>query len=412
MKKGNLDGIFAKKEETQEGATQEPEQEVTENTEQEEQEKQEETEQEEQEEQQETVDEESTDEAEEQQEDENEEGQEDENEKGQEDETEEDTEQSPTERYDQVAKDLGYENAEAFFNSEALDKIKKFDEISKEYEKTKSENEELYNAYEEVGNPFVNDKVYKVNKLLSENEDMTIEVASNLVDGNVSEMSDLDVLKLKEKVENPDLTNRLINKSLERKYDIEDWDDIDEDASDYINIDAKKARKSLKKYTDIEVPEKIIPENIQEKIKSKEDTAQKSIEEIEKEWEKPLSQFDDAFKQVPIPIPKKDKEGKMSAEVYSNYVLNSDDKAEMRKRVDNIIKQNKLSLTDENLKLINEKVIRDITFERLPKIISIAVDKAVNDYKQSASDRKYNPSKPKGKKVDKTKKGKKSLLDM
>lgn len=315
----------------------------------------------------------------------------------------EEEKEDPIERYNKFAKDMGYEDADAFFNSKAMEKLKGYDELKDSFEKTKQENEELYSTYEQSQNPFAKAEVYKINKLISENEGMPLDVASKIAKGGFDEMNNYDLLVLNAKREDPDMSERLIKKSLERKYDIDDWDELDDDAKDFMEMDARKAKRTLSKMSDIEVPERIIPDNIQEKIKNKQEEASRSIEEIEQEWSPVMEKFDDAFKEIPVPYEHKGKN-----EVIANYVLSDKDKTSLRKKTDSIIKNNKIKPTKENIASVNEMVLKELYFDRLPKLIGIAVDKAVNDYKEQAQKSKYNPSTPSGKKADKAS-GKKSL---
>ena len=314
--------------------------------------------------------------------------------------------------HDKFAVGLGYENFDAFLNSGAADKIKKYEDLSELNKKITAENEELFSSYEQIQNPFVNEKVYKINKLLEENEGMGAKLASKIADGDFDNTSDLDVIMLSMNVDDPDIPTRLIKKDLERKYDIDDWGDLDDDTKELLELDARRAKKKLSKLSDIEVPEKVLPDNIREKIQSKQSEAQRSIEEIDSEWSPALEKFDDAFKELPLPIPKKDKNGNLSYETISKYVLSNEDKSRGKQMVQNIVRKNKLSLTKENVDKINHEVMNHIYLSNLPKMFSIVADKAVNDYKETIEKGKYNPT-PEGKKVDNAKKkGKKSIMDL
>lgn len=335
--------------------------------------------------------------------------------KEQESEKQEETEkQDVADKANEVAKSLGYEDANAFLNYNIPKIVEDYKNMKEENDKIKQENEELYNQYSEVGNPFKNEVSYKFNKLQEDNPNVPEDVLIKIAKGNFSDMNDREVLKLNEMAKDQDMTQRSIERQLKKKFDIEDWSDIDdEDIKEDIKIARKKAEKKLSSYVNddkYKMPENITPENIKEKIVNKNKEKQQTEEDIKVSWQKDLENFNNAFREMPIPVFNKDK-GKV-VNSGSKYVLSDNKLNTYKKEVEEFLTKNNIKPSKQTRGLINDIVRQRVRDDNFAYIVQTAVDKARNEEKQRQEEKKYNPSKPKKKKKTPDKGETKTLGDL
>ena len=288
---------------------------------------------------------------------------------------------------------FGYNSIDDLINSDAGDKLKQFEQLSKDLGLSKKENEELLGEFSNKKTPFANDHVLKLNYLLEKNPDMSPVIASRLISGDLSNMSDLDKIFLVEQIKNPDLTDRHIRRSLEKEFGVESYNELfdaelDEDIKLDIETKSSKAKRELSKFdvSDIKADDTYIPENIQERITQKIEASKLDIEGIERTWTPSIQYMEENFKEIDIPsIDRPTKEIKKD---YVKYVLNEQDRHSLAKIAMDYVKKNNIKeITTDSQNKINREVFKELLLLKLPNIIQTAVDKATSDefarYKQN-----------------------------
>lgn len=307
---------------------------------------------------------------------------------------------------DKVKSLLGYDSVSDLLKSETIAKLKEYDALVKERESLKKENEALYVEFGRVNNPFVNKDVYRLNKVLSENEGMSADVALKLITMG-DNMDDVQKVILAEKIENPDLSDRQIDRVIAKRFGVEDVNDLydlDDDDKLDLQISAKKASRTLKNKIgdDIDMPERLLPEEVQKKIDEKIKAKEESVAKLEETWSPVASYLEDNFKEMPIPL--FDSKSKESVE-YSKYVLTDDDRKRASELLMTFAKSFGISeLNKDTIQAANTYVYQSLLAEKLPRLVQIAVDKTKTETIEEIQRERDNPP------ADKAKDGKKPNL--
>lgn len=288
--------------------------------------------------------------------------------------------------YDAVmAEKLGYNTVQDFLNSDAIEKVKTFDNINSEYNRLKQENQELLSEFSTVDNPFAHESVLKLNMLLKSNPDMNPNVAMKLISADFNSMDNIQKIMLAEQISNPDFTEKEIKRSLVKKFGVDSFDDLHssdlaDDIADDISIEGKRALKVLSKFNiqDIKAESKYVPDKIQEKINQRIEAQKVNIQEIERQWMKPVQEIETSFREFNIPISKTEN-GQKTSDVYTKLVLTDGERKQAANLALEIAKANNFKTYDQTTqKFVSEAIYNAVLMNKLPEIIKLAVDKATN----------------------------------
>ena len=281
-----------------------------------------------------------------------------------------------------VLEKFGYNTIDDLLNSDAPEKIKKYAEIEAELSRYKAENEELINEFSTVSSPYVNEHTAKLDNMLRKYPELTTEMANKLLDYNPSNMTALEKIFMVEKLNNPDLTDAQIKRSLERTFDVDKFDDlkdpdIDEKTKLDISIFEKKAERKLAEYKFEYTPDdKFIPEKVRERINQKLESQKVNELEIERVWTPAAQHLEDNFKELEVMLPNAD--GKY--ESYTKYVLSDADRKEAALLTLQLAKIHNLKeMNEQTVKTINEAIYMNTFYKNRFNILKVVADKARND---------------------------------
>jgi len=175
------------------------------------------------------------------------------------------------------SKGLSQEDAISFLNKQLeaeFSSIEDIKELMSSKDKVQSYEEQLRQkdeALNSAGNPYANfasDNILKANEIMRNNQDIDESTAMRLATTNFDNLSDDDVLVLKETMDNPYYSGNesMVKQMINKNYGL-DIDSDDEELSDKDKqmiemnqfrkqADAKKAREHLKQISNVETPEK------------------------------------------------------------------------------------------------------------------------------------------------------------
>ena len=281
-----------------------------------------------------------------------------------------------------IMEKFGYNTIEDLINSDAHEKVKRFSDIEAELNRYKAENEELVNEFGTVSNPYVNEHTAKLDNMLRKYPELSVEMASRLLNLNVSNMTALDKIVMAEKLNNPDMNDAQIRRSLERSFNVDNFDDLkDPELDDKIKLDIsifeKKAERKLSEYNfEYKPDDKYIPEKVRERINQRLESQKVNETEIERVW-LPASQHLEAnFKELDVMLPNSD--GKY--ESYTKYVLSESDRKEAAQLAVQLAKAHGLKeINESTVKVINEAIYMNTFFKNRFNIMKTVADKARND---------------------------------
>ena len=192
-----------------------------------------------------------------------------------------------------------------------------------DYEPLKQKYSQLEQEYQKVkNNPYAeNETLYKVSKLAEELKRNDYGFLFNIAQSNFKEMSDFDVLKTKELLDNPEIYNgkeHLLDKGLLEQYAInkpEDYDELTDDEKrridDKVEIntikmakEAKQARQHLMDLQSKYKPEAVDTEALQkqndDKLKTFVAQWKPTYQSLEKDFTKISINVDDHVFDVPV----------------------------------------------------------------------------------------------------------------
>ena len=215
--------------------------------------------------------------------------------------------QKPNPEEDEVKFDLSTFNKAFGREFESEDQIK---EILESASTLKAQLEEKEKLLEEGYNPmeyFANDKQFKLNQILKSNEDLNEAIVNRLVTSDLKEMSDEDVLLLNdlietkgtydEKIARLDIKDRYgLN---ENKEDLNDEELQAHQLKEYrLKKDADRARTSLQKMLDVELPDFKKPEDI---AKERKEALDKAFNDSKESWQKFTDDYVKSLEKLTIP---------------------------------------------------------------------------------------------------------------
>lgn len=285
-----------------------------------------------------------------------------------------------------VQERTGYNSVEDLLNGDAPDKIKNFDALKNDYEQLKLENEELLKEASSLNNPFAREDSFYLNHLLSENPDLDIVSASKLLNIKTENLSSIEKIKLAMQIENPEFSDKHIERNLVKKFDVDSFadlnsSDLDDDIKLDIDIAAKKALKSLDKFkipSDLKYDGTFIPEKIKERVNKIQAEAETSEQEIERTWLPVSDQIKNTFKELTVPV--FDKKGNVVQNAYTKFVLSDSDRQAVASEFMNIMKQSKVKeMTPELKQFMDKHIFMQAYMRKLPQINALIVEKATND---------------------------------
>lgn len=287
-------------------------------------------------------------------------------------------------KYDDIFRDkLGYNSIDEFIKSDSIDKVKNYDTLIERIKNLEIENNEIINEASSLNNPFANEQIFKLNHLLTENPNIDISIASKLLSSDLNSMSALDKIKLAMQVENPEFTDRHINKKLKNMFGVEDVAELyDAELSEDIRLDldihAKEAVKTLDRFKisgDMKYEEKFIPEKIRAKISENKKAIEVSAEEVDMAWTPAVTHLKNTLNEIPIPI--FDSKENKTIDGNTKYVLSENDKEFVAKFIMNEVQTKKIKeITPEIIDTLNVLIWEKLIARNIHKITQTVADKA------------------------------------
>jgi hypothetical protein len=185
-------------------------------------------------------------------------------------------------------KDLGTE----FKSLEDVKNLTSYKDKVSEYEQQLQTKNEALNSIGDPYSKFASDKLLKANEILKNNEGLSDDMAIRLATTDFDNMSDDDVLAFKEQMDNPYYAgnDEMVKKIINNQYGLNqnvDEEEMDEQTKQMLQMnkfrkqaDAKKARDSLKKMSDVKTPEKVdVEQQYKQKVEQFRPQAEKIIDE-------------------------------------------------------------------------------------------------------------------------------------
>ena len=302
--------------------------------------------------------------------------------------TEQSTQQTETQTTDYnklVAEKFGYSSVDDLINSEASDKLKKYDEVIGRLQLLEAENAEFLSEASNLGNPFVNENVLKLNALMKDNPNLDVVTASKLLTTDMSSLSNIDKIKLAIQVENPDYTDRHIEREIQRKFGVENISELYDSELDAnikldMDIEAKKALKVLDKFkvaSDLKYESTLVPEKIKEKVTARQQAMQQNVEAVEKAWLPIVADIEANFKEAPLPT--WDSKLNQAVNDFIKFVIPESERKQAAQDALNIAKQfNLKEVTPEIEQTVKVEVWKNLLMRNIARIIQTTYDKGVS----------------------------------
>ena len=312
-----------------------------------------------------------------------------------------------------IAEKFGYNSLDDLLNSDAPERLKKYEEATSSLERYKQENEELISEFGTVNNPFANEYVAKLNHLLVKNPELSFEAATKILSN--TEMSALDKIILAEKIKYPELSEAHIKRDLEKQFGVDDFSELQSsDIDDKTKLDierlAIKAKKDLEKYgiVDYKADDKFIPEKVKERINQRIESQKVNEQEVERIWTPAVQHLEQNFKELDIPIMSED--NKVAS--YTKIVLTEAERKMYANYAMQVAKANNITKIDEQTqRFIEDAIVSSVIKNKLPFIIKVVADKAANMEFQRYVKERDGIKDDKADKSDKTKTSK-DILDI
>jgi hypothetical protein len=244
----------------------------------------------------------------------------------------------------------------------------------------KKERDDLEKQYKEaqekiasVVNPFASDEVFKFNELVKNGTDKNI--AMRIASSDLSTMSPIDALILKELAEDPSLVGDegLLRRKFERKYGVNaNEEDLTpeeketlEDLRFDLKRDSKKAADELLKIRDsITVP----TVDIEALAKQREEAAA----QLKDGWEKVVPELLKGRTAIPLNVLSANKESKH----FMDFVLDDELLKNRDKQLVEFAVQNRIPLTEDGLKTLAEAFDANFYLENKERIYHSIMTKA------------------------------------
>lgn len=268
-------------------------------------------------------------------------------------------------------------------------KLSKYDDVEKEYNEFKNEFGTVLSTYK---NPFANEDIKIVNELLKSNNNLNITTALKIKDigKNIDTASDIDVIKIGMMLENPDIPENIIEKKIQKKYDLpskEELEMMSEDEKEEYMITMYDVKKESNQYRN-KIKEMIngISNKDTEKLI---ETLNKGKEELIKEYNK----YDnDIFvnNKFTINILNENKEEPfVNIEIPKEYIeKNLNDNKQF-------LVNNGIAPTHETIEVVKEAIKAKYIIDNLPKIANTIASRARSIALEEAMRKRVNPVMPK-----------------
>jgi hypothetical protein len=288
-------------------------------------------------------------------------------------------------------------------NREVGGNYKDLSELKAEIESLRGsveEREKLISEYKENVNPlsyFANENEYKIQKVIKENPHVNRVAVNNIINGDVDNMSALEVLKLKTMLSLPPdkSDSKIIEEAIKDQYGLSvSFDDMDEDEKSValrkkeineINLerDAYNARQELKDIANVEMPAN---KSVEDLKKEKQDQLNAQIKELQGQWEVKAPQLKSMLDKVEIESP----DGRESSPLFT---FNIDD-ASREKLVGeavNLAIQNGYEPTAETISDFADGLKKDFIVDNITKIMQTYGEDLATKLKDDHYKQTHNP---------------------
>jgi hypothetical protein len=282
-------------------------------------------------------------------------------------------------------------------NFESEDQIK---EILESSSKLKAQLEEKEKLLEEGYNPmeyFANEKQFKINQILRQNDGLNETIVNKLVNSDLKEMSDEDVLLLNDLIETKGTYDEKIARlDIKDRYGLnKSKDELDDDELQAYQLkeyrlkrDAEKARSNLEKMLDVELPEFKKPDDI---AKERKEAIKKEFNENKEKWQKFTDDYVKTLDKLTIPY--KDDGNK---EVSVEFAVDDNFKANLKENLPHYAAiMGKDLNNDKDVQSIHEQVQKDYFWLNRSNIVKSIIEDIETKKNKEIIDKYENPSQPK-----------------
>jgi len=244
---------------------------------------------------------------------------------------------------------------------------------------------------------FANEKQFKLNQILKENEGLNEGIVGRLMNSDLSELSDKDVLKLNDLIKTKGtFDDRIVEMDIEDRYGLNvKKEDLDSDELQAYQVkeyrlkkDADVARDELKKLTNVELPEFQDPIGLKNADKEAQEAA---FNETKDKWGEFANDFVEKFEKINIPY-------KVDDNQEANFEFAVDDK--FKKAIAENLPvyaalMGKDITKEDDKKSVITQVQKDYVWDNISNIVRNIHEDTVTKMTQEKFNEYHNPSQPK-----------------
>lgn len=256
-----------------------------------------------------------------------------------------------------------------------------------EYEKQLKTSKGIEEKYEYLKSqikekqPKIDERLAKAQKLVDDGMDLNVAIA--VVSTNVDEISNLEAVKLKYKLDNPTYAKHdsIVEREVLKAYGVDDIEDLEGD--DKFNIDANAAKGLLRDKTSIDASLNFgLPEDIDAEFKKGKEESEAKIKAQKEAWSDFAEKsFKPNFKSLPVLD--------VSGEKLFDFELSEDDVNRYTEEFVNTVGASEIN--EDNAKSAYSFMQMRALTENFPKIVKAANDRAIASYQEAEDKSKTNP---------------------
>lgn len=272
----------------------------------------------------------------------------------------------------------------------AFEKLKRTSEIEeqlKELESVRDENLLLKENLDPM-KYFSSEEDFKIAQFRKQFPDKDASVAYKAFSTDLSTLDDKQVLVLNELLDNPGVDEAGIIGVLERKYGVEDWDELDSVQKTQMKIDANKARKGIDSLKgQIKLPEKIDVDSLAQQ--QKELLAERK-EKAQRDWSFIAKEVADSYPDLVI----KDKDAEGNEVEVFKYGISEDFPKDM---VDSAVKymvDSGVSVTEDAVKQMASVFRKEYIDRNINNIVRSAIKDTEARLEEERLKKQHNPGTP------------------
>jgi hypothetical protein len=243
---------------------------------------------------------------------------------------------------------------------------------------------------------FANEKQFKLNQILKQNEGLNESIVSRLMNSNLDELSDKDVLKLNDLIKTKGtFDDKIVEMDIEDRYGLNvNKEDLDEKELQAFQVkeyrmkrDAETAKEELSKLMNIELPEFQDPLNLKNEAK---EAQEKAFNETKESWGKFTEDFLEKFEKINIPYKTDDKE-----EAVFEFMVDDKFKKDMSENLPIYAAMMGKDVNNkDDVKAVVSQVQKDYVWNNISNIVKNIHEDTVTKMTQEQFEKFHNTSKP------------------